>query len=810
MSTSDFQLTEDKYLFTFQDETQLWISREFIEKYQQLPFYDIIRHSEKYDDGSYYVDMPSSPMNKVIVFLVDKNMDIFSLDLKDSYDIYKTLIEYSVTIDYKKQCDLLFHIKRLFFKYLKDNNYIVSKHYGENDQLNMPIDLLCSDKTRININGLINSQRKHELLYYSLLFKMMNITEVDITYDYASNIPLEYICPSCIQDIFPSLEELTITVTTNYKKTELLLNPNSEEYMNEYIRLFKEHNYRIENPEKYEYYTESDMNELNNNSSLNMNTIYSHKLIHGHGIKRTMGQSPKLYKYIADEAIYTNDYSQIEINQINDHNKKEDRVYIYYRKNKRRIQVLIQKSSSEWGISQLLRLFSYLDISTIDRNFYKYKEYDSTTILKALEEGFLDSLIKYLNDKNDDKWFNKIMSTHVFPNVTKFIYDDDEECFQLSSIKKECFPKLHIIQYDIEINISNFSSLFPMKLISMIDTIYIDEIDYVQEEEIVSRLADLALKYSIHIDIISRHSFDSSDSENVKILDSIKNNKQNIDGLSIRFKVNNNTTMYSFIDDKLHEIDVNNSLERFLKSDVLQHLNGLYVTFDETVSVEYLKCISNLFNDNTINIIHKLTINLRCIKINSSTEYLTSLEDIMKKLIPMSSIIRIEDCTMPFINRLVSKGCFHNTAQLTLQVMDRQDNTFCELYTTDNFPQLKSITIQSHNKNWLNNLFNNLCKCMNNNNSPSSSTIRLGKSVLSDDDYIYDPNASILQYKCNTNSYIDTIIGTHDKDISKYEVETLLDYYVVKDKIIGEYKQQLNDSAFIQENQVYYKFKKVR
>ncbi|KAK8809801.1 hypothetical protein WA158_000744 [Blastocystis sp. Blastoise] len=791
MSTSDFQLTEDKYLFTFQDETKLWISKEFIEKYPQLPFRDIIQHSEEYDDGSYYIDIPYYPMDKVIQFLMEDNVDIFSLNLKESYDIYKTFIEYSVTIDNKKQHDLLFHVEKLFFNYLKENNYSVFKQYGDDNQLNMPIDLHSSDRTRINIKGLINTQRKNELLNLSLLTKMMNVADVFIEYDYASNIPIEYICPSCIQDIFPSIENIYITVTSSYKKSEILLEPYSDEYSTEYDRLFYSNKYKDKNPENYDYYTNSEVTEYNKIFTENISTIHNHKFIISYNGKRRMSQIPKLYKYITDDAIYTTDYSKVEINQINDKNKKEDRVRIQYSDNKKETTFIIDKFSSEWGISQLLHLFSYLNISKIDRGLYDDSKYKASFILKTLEEWVFDSLsilsvkwIKELTEKIDYSLFMKTMATRVFPNVTKLIYDDDDESFQLSSIKKECFPKLHIIQYEIDISISSFNLLFPLKLMSMIDIVRINKIDYGQEEGIAIRLEKIAFKYSIHINIISLDArIFSSNSDNIKKLDCFKNYKQHINNLDIIFK-----------NRKEFETDVNSSLERFLKSDIFQHLNDLIVNFNnDNINIEYLKNISNIFNDIKINTIHKLTIEVLSINGNSSTEYLTAIENILEKLIPKVSIIRIENCTMTFINQLTLKGCFQNTTQLTLQ------------------------------------------------------------SIRSDDDYIYDPDTSILQYKYSTNSYIDTIIGTNY--ISKYEVETLFDcikenktenlrsliIYIydedhlskliqfiitgkipklkefminiirntIKNKEFDAYKQKLDDSSFIQKNHVYYEFKKV-
>ncbi|KAK8795561.1 hypothetical protein WA158_000218 [Blastocystis sp. Blastoise] len=870
MSTSDFQLTEDKHLFTFQDETKLWISKEFIEKYQQLPFYDIIEHSEKYEDGSYYIDMSSSSMKTVIHFLMEENVDISSLNLRDSYDIYKTLYEYSVTIHNEINSDLLFHIKELFYKYLENNNFTASEMYDSRYESCMPMKLFSLD-TRLNIKGLITPKRKEELLYYSLLFKMMNVTKVEIRYDYALDIPLEYICPSCIKDIFPSLKELKITVTTNYKESELLLNPNSDEYIKKYSRLFEDYDYEINKQKKYEYYTESDMNEYNKISTMDLNELYySEDFINTYNEKRQYNELRKLYKNIVSEAIYTNDYSNVEISTTEDKYTLYDIVSIEYDDKTNDKIFSINKVYTKHGISQLLCFRSYLSISKVIFNIVDYLHNDAIIIMKLFEEGVFDSLttlsvkcIKTLSNKVYDNLFNKIMTTHVFPNVTELIYDDDDGSYQLSLLKKKCFPQLHIINYAIEINLDDFSSLFPINIMSLIDTIRIHKIHYYLQQKIVSLLDNIVYTHSIHIDKIddciyyfphlkellekNLISFDTlyintTYFENIKKLNYIENYNQNINSLNIIFK-----------DNYYDAFHVRNSLEIFLKSSILEHLNKLTVTFVENISIEYLTWISTLFNDNKLNSIHELKINLH-IKEDSSSEYLTAYENIMEKLIPKASIVNIDYCTMTFINRLIPKGCFHNTTELNLDIKDIPDDNFCKLYTTDNFPQLKYIKIYKDDDEFWISFIKAICRYMNNSNFPSSSIVQLGKFFEYYDKYLlYDPNNSILRCKYNSNSFMNTIIGTKDETISKYEIETLFDcinenktqklkylriciydeehlsklinfitsgkipelrefYFKINRRIykqINNYKKQLENSLFVQENHVCFKFDKI-
>ncbi|KAK8798659.1 hypothetical protein WA158_007744 [Blastocystis sp. Blastoise] len=675
-------------LFTFQDETQLWISREFLEKYHEFPFYDIIKHSNKYEDGSYYIDIPSLSMNKVISLFNDKNKNISSLNLRETYDIYRTLIEYSVTLDKKTQKCLLLHIKELFIDYLKENDYEIFIGYEHNNLLDdISIELFNSKWKRI--------------------------------------------------------------VTSDYKKGDQLLNPNSDEYIMEYVRLFYSNAYETKNPEEYEYYTKSEMNEYNKISSLNANTIYySHDLIDSYNKRKEKNILPKLFKNAIIEAIYTNDYSEVENSEI---------------------------------------------------------------------------IIKELADIIDVNLFNKIMTTHVFSNVTELIYDD--ESFSLSSIKKKCFPKLHIINYDTEITTSNFDYLFPMDLMSIIDTITILKIEDNHKEEITNLLDNILYTHLIHIDGVSTYmDVDASNSKKIKKLDCFENYKHIINCLDIIFKNN-------------MEDNGRNSLEIFLKSSVLQHLNELNISFEENISLEYLTWISSFFNASRINFIGELTINLSCIQKDSSSEYLTVFENIMANIIPKASIVTIDDCSMTVINRLIRKGYFRNSTELYLSNDDITDEHFYKLYTTNNFPKLKSIKFKKYyTKDWHNVFIRNLCTYINHSNFPLSTSIQLrgGSSY----EYIYDPNTSILRCKQDTHSLMDTIICTEDETMNKYEIEALcdyiyyenqleklinfittgkipklkkimiyIDYYIYKQ--INIYKKQLNDSLFIQKNQIKYEFRTI-
>ncbi|KAK8801898.1 hypothetical protein WA158_006293 [Blastocystis sp. Blastoise] len=596
---------------------------------------------------------------------------------------------------------------------------------------------------------------------------MMNITTVEIESNnhnnidsYASNIPIEYICPKYIKDIFPSLESLTITINIHYKKSEFLLKPNSDEYIMEYARLFDSSFYTLSDSEEYEYFTRSEMNEYNTISSLDLNKLYySHDLVYVYKRNKENNKLPKLYKYFINEGINMNHYLHVEMN----------------------------------GTTNEYPLFDRISIEYDDF----FSTYEAMAFMKALEDSIFDSLkilsvrwIKELTFDINKNLYIKIMTTHLFPNVTELIYN--EEYFELSSIKKECFPKLHIINIDIKITHKFVESLIPVNLISMIDTIRIKEIESDQKKEIALQFDNVAYIYSIYIDgiddliyycphikellencLISIHKLtvDTSDFVNIKKLDYFKNYKQNIDFLDIKLKV------------------------------------------DYNISIKYLKSISNIFNNNKINTIHKLTINLNLIQKDLSSEYLNIYEKIMEKLIPKASFVKIE-----FIN-------------------DIPNDNFLELYTTDNLPKLEYIELcKRKDKKWWIHFIQRLINYIYKNNFPLSTTIRLNNSFIVNDYYIYDPNSSIFRYKYENHTYINTIIGTKNKLMNEYEIETLFDYFyddeklstlinfiingkipqlkriiinfsdTISDKQIKIYEQKLNDSSFIQENSVDYEF----
>ncbi|KAK8790068.1 hypothetical protein WA158_006848 [Blastocystis sp. Blastoise] len=664
MSATKIQLTEDKYLFTFQDETQLWISREFIEKYPQLPFFDIIIHSEKYEDDSYYIDIHSSAMEKVIFFLMKENKDISSLNLRDSYDIYRTLYEYSVIIDKEIQSDLLFHVKELFLVYLREHGFNVYEYSGNDIELCIPMELFSSDSKRIYIKGLFTPQRKEELLYYSLLYKMMNITEVNIKYSYNSNIPLEYICPSCIQDMFPSIEYLKIAVITKYRKSDVLLNPNSDEYIMEYIHQFYRFDYEMTIPEEYDYYTESEMNEYNKISSFDVhNKYYSHKLIELYNQRKEKNQLPKLYKDIVIDAIDTDDYSYIEMNQETDDRIIEDTCMIVY-----------------------------------DDNFVRY---DAIIAIKALEEG-----IKELTDIIDNNLFNKIMATHVFPNVTELLYDEyiDED---------------------------SSAFLFPIELISIIDTIYINNIFSNKKKEIVERLQDIALNYSIHI-----YGIDA-------ILNDFSNLKELLEKKLVSFNKLFKKKEKSGNSSNSNILNIKHAVEKLLNSNLLQNLEECEVSFKNDISMEELKWIASLFNDNTFIHINELKISL---------PYIT--DDIR------SGRFVLYESNINAINQFIYNGYFHNTKKLNISIYDRVNDTFFELYNKDNFQNLIHIEFKIDGKKQLMSAIQHLFVLKKINTLPSSTIILLIDTDNYKNGFIYNHYNSIFRYKYDTNSFVDTIVIT--------------------------------------------------
>ncbi|KAK8795559.1 hypothetical protein WA158_000216 [Blastocystis sp. Blastoise] len=865
MSTTEFQLTQDKYLFTFQDETQLWISKEFIEKYQQLPFYDIIEHSEKYEDGSYYIDMSSSSMKTVIHFLMEENVDISSLNLRDSYDIYKTLYEYSVTIHNEMQSDLLFHIKELFLRYLNDNNYSIYEFYNYDNQISVPMELFSSREKRIIIKGLITSPKKDELLYYSFLFKMMNITRVSIEYEYASNIPIEYICPSSIQEIFPLIQFLTISVFTNYIKNDILLNPNSDEYMNQYYVFYRQHDFQIRENEKYDYYTESEINKYNVTGSLERNQVnYLQKIHDSYNERRQVNKLPKLYECILDEAAYNNDYTQIKsIKKTYDH---------------------------------VLKSTIIIDFQAID------SKYLCNSLIKAFEENYFDFIttlnIKWITKYNNffgDNKFEEIITKHIFPNVTTLIYDDKDFLFPISLIKSDYFPKLQIIYYNVIIDDIHLDFLFPKELISVIHTIHLNDSCLSEDElNVIAPFFDeLAYNQSIHIfgfysflDYFP-HEKELIENGTISLSHTLRINSNRLDSMKdIKYYVNNKNAKLDnicikFDRNKEEGNNVHDNTEKrreiikqLFMSDIIENLQRLEIAFYENLSIEDLKWILSIFKDNKLKRINKLIITYMYNKENLllinetthdnseksySSEYLLLKQNIYEYFIPKALNVEIIDSitgelNKPIYENLVQNGCFHNSTEIYIHDLDMLPEVFFDVFTKQNFPRLKKIQFYNINDDYYIHFIDTL-HIYNNETFPSVTEIVLTKPFYKSGYFSYNPSsAHLLKYEISSS--MDTIAISKCETFSEYELSLLLDcikekkvsnlkhlelYYsiccenktlyidimntiingeipnlkeficyfdAISDIMINSFKQQIKDSAFIQKNHVFNKFMK--
>ncbi|KAK8797622.1 hypothetical protein WA158_005968 [Blastocystis sp. Blastoise] len=806
MLGNKFQLVEDKYLFTFQDETKLWISREFIEKYPQFPFHDIIEHSDKYDDDSYYVDMPSLSMKKVINFLMDDNIDISSLSLNDGVDIYKTLDEYHVVFDHIKQNVLLLHIKKLFYDYLKENKYFVFDKFA---LLNSHEMLFYSDQQIINLNGLMTPQRKEELLRYSFLFKMSNIANLKITYQYAPNIPSEYIYPSLV---------------TNYLKGDTLLNPNTDEYIHEYINFCENNGNRIDDDEKFDYYTESEMDEYNKNNSFDIkNTNVDWHIKYSYSDRKTENKLPKLYEAILEPAVYSDDYTQVKISQD-----------IYYS--------LKDSVAINYGNK----------ISYIDKQF-------AIIFMKAFEEGYFDSLtsiaIRWITEFNklisNDEFIN-IMTTHVFPNVTELIVDD--KTFTLSLIKKECFPKLHILTYKESRLILN--QRIPKQILSEINTINVTYILYKNEEEIAIYLDDLAYNHSIHIfsssaiiykfphmkEIFDRGLFTYTNSltnyyvnDDYKEVESYYYYYQNDD------ETNDNNDNENNNDETQELFDTKDAFKHLFNSSILQKLADCCLSFENYICINELKRIDTLINDNTFNSIKYLTIDLPKTEKNIEIEYFSIFQNILIKIVRKASFIIFKGYIHDnMIMQLIQNGGFQNATELKID--DIQIKTFFELYTKNNFPKLKIIKISVKSSECFNNFMDTLFLYNTHVNFPSLSTIYLIEEDRNRRSFVFNPNESIRQIKDTIDLSVETIaIKQEDKSISEYEIKSFIkcikqqqipnlrsfdiflsgkipklkeftcgyDSTILNSskKTINIYKQAMTYSIFIRKNHVFYKFK---
>ncbi|KAK8790004.1 hypothetical protein WA158_006784 [Blastocystis sp. Blastoise] len=942
MSTGEIHLSEEKYLFTFQDETQILVFREFIEKYPQLPFYDIIKHSEKYEDGSYYIDMLPLHMEKVIQFLNDDNIDISLMNLKDSFDLYSTLYEYSIFINDEKQNNLFYHVKELFIKFLNEHKYCVCLEYSYmNDNCySIPMELFNSEKKEIHINGLITPKRKDELLYYSLLFKIINVIRVKIEYPYASNIPLEYICPSCIKDIFPSLKEIWITVVTYYKKSGELLNPNTDEYMNEYhcyccrygyIQAYK---YRNENCYYYGEYETYRYNEITT-KEINRN-IYSNELYESYDKRRQHYKLPKLYKESIEEALYITDYSTAITSRKTDENTLVDTIIVWYEPKVDTQHLFIQRFNTEIGLSQLLRLPLFSCIQCTTEGSEVDSEYITVPMMKAYKDVLfnyistieINTLIKF-NKLSQDNQFYKMIESHIFPNVTRLIYDNED-----SYVLKIVYNNNNNNNNNINNNNNNINNhnnnqrfiyiidennievLFPKHFLTMINTINMYP-SCLNSEKFCSFLDDLAYNHSIHLELenskihclshakeLLENGIISLDDDYLKKfklilyidIEKSENKEHNYeyyysesDEKEKKEKVerdynghdgddwySEDEDEYEYEDDEdeeeeeeeeedekedhhiffddIHDIpieeDMKNTLEKVFKSNGFQRLKT-FVFYLEGASIEQLRWIDSLFTDNTFIHIDELTINLHYMMPQPESEYFHLIVSILKKMIPKASEITLfRQRTFDIIKQLINDGCFCNTTKLTIEIHDISPKSFFDIYTKENFHQLKNIEIRCDPKDCVSSFINTLCLYNNNNNFPSSAFINIDWCHDMCDFFKYDPQTSILRCKNTTDLSIEYIFIEKHELVSKLEEDIFMECikenkfqnlkYInmkcdnkqflsevvdaiiagkipnikeficrarcIQEERIDFHKKQFQDSLFIQKNHIYYKF----
>ncbi|KAK8814329.1 hypothetical protein WA158_008191 [Blastocystis sp. Blastoise] len=837
METTEFQLNEEKYLFSFQDETQLWIPVKVIENYRELPFYDIIKHSDKYDDGSYYIDMLPLHMKDVIQFLMEDNIDISSMSFKDSADICETLDEYSVDIKDDKLQELSNHVEQIVISFLKENHYKVYFDDNDDSELTMPMEIFSYNSKVLKIDGLTTSEKREKLLCYSHIFKQINITTVFIEYQYSSTIPLEYICPSNIKEIFPALEKLKITVNVSFEETDIRLNPFTDEYMEQFHFFVDWCRDKEWDRIAYEMFTKSEIRryQLVNNNDIHRNQ-FSKYLLDRYDDLKSEGSLPRLYENKVEEALYNQDYSKLEKTYERSELTKVS-LSLKYEKDSNNVSLDIPCPNIECGFSQLLQLPIYSSISYVSLPSVTSKS-SAEPIIKAFQKGYFDSLTE-LNLSTLEEYvpffcdyrLSDIITSHIFPDITELhISNKDKQSSLLCLVNKTCFPKLHIITYDSSFNSDvqeTYSCLLPHHLLSFIDTINVPyDSSYIKYA--APLLDDLASNYNIHINnlkdgifyfpnvekllanglISLPEKFEINSNERIKTryIDAYMDHQnQEIKNLSLAFsdydddndeymnEMQRRRLYYTYIhkeeDEDIESFhkrvddDLEEAINGLFQGNTLKHLQEFHLEIYD-VSEKRMKWIESLFNIIPFESLSDLYIRFPSDTMDIKSNYFLSLKTIIIKLIPKASTIFISNNnSMDIYGILISEGFFHNTNQLTIDFDTFDAKSFFDLYTKQNFPKLKKINIKIQQKNYIS-LFDTFSEYINKDTLPSS-TICFKDTI----DKVYSKNNkechplfSLLQCKDLVMTSLEVFMSSWNlgPNVCEYEINLLMKY--IKEK----------------------------
>ncbi|KAK8793409.1 hypothetical protein WA158_004768 [Blastocystis sp. Blastoise] len=461
--------------FIFQDETRIKISVSFLNHYPESLLSLIYLNKANYlkDEDAYFVDSPTLHIDRIVLYM-ENELSLDTLSLTDILDIYSGLKHFFASSFLEYQMKIYDYLILSMQKIIEQNECEIN--YGD-------------------------------------LFEFDKEKELTINNDFDDRIPYEYIYPSNLHELFPSMNQYKINVSYYPQKQTIQIDSkeydNNEYHYNEYSRsYYSQHypesfeNYKNEHEEmafNHSFMNKDDNKEDNKEEIIPLNT---NNEIH------SLKEEEKSYLYYEIDDDYSREYNEkqkeLEKNDADIKKKKKTISYIFYYINNENIRDILHPIL-EYLSDECYEIFNYILNMPICKQIQEIKtksrqkeiiNLEMHPLLRALKNGIFDhiyifNILNYIQSKFYSKYQNliqEIISTHIFDNVTTLEINGDhtDQCdieFQIELLHfftKTHFPKLSIYDlsnyycccpYDIQSRLAKY--LVPYSLLELIDIIYI-------------------------------------------------------------------------------------------------------------------------------------------------------------------------------------------------------------------------------------------------------------------------------------------------------------------------------------------------
>ncbi|KAK8793343.1 hypothetical protein WA158_004702 [Blastocystis sp. Blastoise] len=499
-SKSVSKYTRDTVDFIFNDESRISVELSFLKKYPTSLLSLTLENSANYLQGedAYYIDSSRYSVDSLILYM-EGNISLESLSMNEVCEI-RDAADYFFGNDIIDIKDKIEAVLQSFLNIFMKQNDCSIYYEPYNEDLSYKEGHIAQ---QLYIQGEITKERNEKFQEYSRLFDVFNIKRVQVEFEFYVDIPYEYIYPSNLHELFPKIEEYTIEISVIELNKEICIPPSDPRY----IILYKEYKrqyYKKYYPEAYDEYisTQPDIyafslpdNTITLHSSINNENHYQeeeenihHEIIPidiDEEIKNENdNEKPDLYINSFYEYIPRN-HKQEVINKNNETiiSKKND--YVTYKFSF--LEENGQLNISNPTISYSKYIYDYYSGSEYAYRCYQIDNY----LLKLPISKQLRNFRNFINCSMYPEYiqlFIEIIRTHVFPNVKTLqineITRDNPNILLyqeiVTLITRDHFPTLSIYTINnkefysyYQNSISIISSLIPVSLIKLVDTICI-------------------------------------------------------------------------------------------------------------------------------------------------------------------------------------------------------------------------------------------------------------------------------------------------------------------------------------------------